>query len=46
MYIQVSKEGIPGFFGSIMSTNVGGPLESFEVKTAADGKVYAAVGSK
>lgn len=43
---KVEKEGVAGFFGSMMSANKGGPIESFEIRTAATGKVYAAVALK
>ena len=41
-----AKQGVGGLFSDIMSSGPGGNIEAYEVRTAADGKVYAAVGSK
>lgn len=40
------KEGLAGMFSDVMSSGNGGPLESFEVRKAPNGKVYVAAGLK
>ena len=43
---RVTKEGIAGWFGNVMSSKPGGNIEAFVVRTNEAGKVYAAFGTK
>ena len=40
------KEGLAGMFSNVMSSSPGGNIAAYEVRTAPNGKVYAAMGFK